>query len=58
MGQLSPFEALPLVKDGPPYNAWGLWGSDDEYGRLNLITPAAVLRGQQAIKHGLAINLK
>jgi hypothetical protein len=45
-------------RPGPPLNAWGLYGKDDELGRLNLITPEAVKRGRDAIKHGICINLK
>ena len=56
--KIPPFESLPLKKDGPMYNAWGLYGADDELGRLNLITPEARQRGRDAIKHGTAINLK
>lgn len=51
------FEALKQ-REGPPFNAWGLYGDDDELGRLNLITPDAVQRGRDAIKQGRAINLK
>ncbi|CAK7232879.1 hypothetical protein SCUCBS95973_008407 [Sporothrix curviconia] len=58
MTALPKFEDLPLRKDGPPYNAWGLYGDDDELGRLNLITPGAVRRGIQAAEHGIVINLK
>jgi hypothetical protein len=29
--------ALPFDPDGPLYNTWGLYGLDDELGRLNLI---------------------
>ncbi|CAK7202216.1 hypothetical protein SEUCBS139899_004938 [Sporothrix eucalyptigena] len=54
---LPKFEDLPLRKDGPPYNAWGLYGDDDELGRLNLITPEAVQRGLKAAQHGIVINL-
>lgn len=58
MTTLPKFEDLPLRKDGPPYNAWGLYGDDDELGRLNLITPEAVRRGIKAAEHGIVINLK
>ena len=33
------FDSLPLQKDGPRGNAWGLFGAKDELGRLNLLTP-------------------
>jgi hypothetical protein len=52
------FSALPYDSEGPPYNAWGLYGPDDELGRLNLITPQAVKRGRDEIKEGIAISLK
>lgn len=52
------FDDLPLQRPGPPLNAWGQFGSDDELGRLNLITPESVKRGLAEIKHGLVINLK
>ncbi|CAK7212699.1 hypothetical protein SBRCBS47491_001555 [Sporothrix bragantina] len=57
MTDLPKFEDLPLRKDGPPYNAWGLYGEDDELGRLNLITPETVQRGIRAAEHGIVINL-
>ena len=56
--QLPPFHALPLQKDGPPLNAWGLFGDDDELGRANLIDAAAVKRGLEAAKEGIVVNLK
>jgi hypothetical protein len=55
---LPAFDSLPTQKNGPAFNAWGLWGPDDELGRLNLITPKAVQRGRDAIKQSEVINLK
>jgi hypothetical protein len=52
------FDDLPLERPGPPLNAWGLYGKDDELGRLNLITPEVVKRGLQEVKHGIIVNLK
>ncbi|OHW98004.1 putative cyclase [Colletotrichum incanum] len=37
-----PFSSLPLDPNGPPGNAWGLYGKDDRLGALNLLTPAVV----------------
>ena len=45
---MTTFDDLPLRRPGPPLNAWGLYGDDDELGRLNLITPET----------GKVINLK
>lgn len=55
---IPPFDSLPIAKSGPPYNAWGLYGSEDELGRLHLITPEAVKRGRDTITEGISINLK
>lgn len=53
-----PFSSLPFDPTGPPFNAWGLWGPDDQLGRLNLITPEAVKRGVSSVRHGIRVNLK
>ncbi|WVW83622.1 hypothetical protein I302_105643 [Kwoniella bestiolae CBS 10118] len=52
-----PFSALPIDKSGPPLNAWGLHGPEDEKGRLNLITPKCVKRGTDTITEGVVVNL-
>ena len=52
------FSRLPIDKQGPPLNAWGLYGASDERGRLNLITPEAVKRGKDEIKDGLVVHLE
>lgn len=54
---LPPFEALPLDKSGPPGNAWGLWGEDDQLGMLNLITSETVAAAAKEIQEGLRITL-
>ncbi|KAF4126217.1 putative cyclase [Geosmithia morbida] len=38
------FDSLPLRKDGPRGNAWGLYGSSDELGTIHLLTPERVAR--------------
>ncbi|KZZ95540.1 hypothetical protein AAL_04771 [Moelleriella libera RCEF 2490] len=42
MASRPPFSQLPLRRDGPPGNAWGLYGGADQLGTLNLLTPAVV----------------
>lgn len=54
---LPSFDDLPLDKSGPPGNAWGLWGHNDELGRLNLITPGTVAAASAEIKEGIRISL-
>jgi kynurenine formamidase len=36
---------------------WGRWGSDDERGTLNLVTPEVVLRGVAAVRTGRVFSL-
>jgi len=52
-----PFADLPLDKNGPPKNAWGLYGKDDELGALNLITPDTVKAAAQEIRTGERVSL-
>lgn len=54
---LPSFDDLPLDKEGPPGNAWGLFGKSDQLGRLNLITPATVAAAAQEIKEGIRVSL-
>lgn len=51
------FDELPLDKSGPPGNAWGLWGHDDELGMLNLLTPEVITAAASEIKEGVRISL-
>lgn len=51
------FDELPLDKSGPPGNAWGLWGPDNELGMLNHLTPAVVAYAATEIKEGIRISL-
>ncbi|KAJ5156599.1 hypothetical protein N7492_009402 [Penicillium capsulatum] len=49
------FDSLPLRKDGPPGNAWGLFGDQDQCGTLNLLTPETTSCAAQEIKEGIRI---
>lgn len=51
------FDELPLDKSGPPGNAWGLWGPDNELGMLNLLTPEVVASAAAEIRDGVRISL-
>lgn len=51
------FNDLPLDKSGPPGNAWGLWGSKDQLGRLNLLTPTIIAEAATEIREGVRISL-
>lgn len=47
----------PRWKVRPAESNWGDFGPDDELGSLNLITPAAVLRGVREVREGRSICL-
>lgn len=53
------FDSLPLDKNGPHGNAWGLWGPDDQLGTLNLLTDEVVRKAaEENIKTGSRVSLK
>lgn len=53
------FSDLPLHKDGPHGNAWGLWGPDDQLGTLNLLTDDVIAKAaSENIITGQRISLK
>lgn len=54
--ELPPFTALPLRKDGPRGNAWGLFGDSDELGMLNLLTPANTAAAAREIIDGTRVS--
>lgn len=57
MAPRPPFEALPLRKDGPRGNAWGLFGDNDELGHLNLLTPDVVTAAAREIQDGTRVSV-
>lgn len=58
MVSLAPaFEDLPLDKTGPPYNAWGRFGDNDEMGMLNLLTKETTKEASSEIQEGIRISL-
>lgn len=50
-----PFDSLPLRKDGPPGNAWGRFGDEDQLGTLNFLTPENTKQAAQEITDGTRI---
>ncbi|KAJ5085476.1 hypothetical protein N7532_010247 [Penicillium argentinense] len=55
MTSIPSFDELPLRKDGPPGNAWGLFGEGDQCGMLNRLTPSVVSDASKEIKEGVRI---
>lgn len=56
MSTLPPFETLPLRKDGPRGNAWGLFGEDDQNGMLNLLTSDNTVQASREIIDGTRVS--
>jgi hypothetical protein len=50
-----PFNSVPFRKEGPPGNAWSLYGSSDELGSLNLLTPETVIAAAKEITDGVRV---
>lgn len=50
------FDSLPLQKDGPPGNAWGLFGKNDQLGMLNLLTPENTAAAAKEIIDGVRLS--
>ncbi|OAA65392.1 hypothetical protein SPI_02179 [Niveomyces insectorum RCEF 264] len=55
--EFPPFEKLGIDPDGPPGNAWGLWGRDDELGMLNLLTAENTVAASKLIVDGKRISI-
>jgi hypothetical protein len=53
------FNDLPLDKNGPRGNAWGLWGPDDQLGTLNYLNDDVISQAaRENIKTGSRLSLK
>ncbi|KAJ5344422.1 hypothetical protein N7452_002426 [Penicillium brevicompactum] len=50
------FDALPLYKDGPHGNAWGMFGEQDQLGMLNLLTPQNTAAAAREIIDGVRVS--
>ena len=55
--QLPSFDELPVRADAPPGSSWGLWGDDDVFGCLNLLTPERVQAAMASAVEGKVFNL-
>jgi hypothetical protein len=51
------FTELQLDPSHPEHSAWGLYGSDDELGTLNLLTPERTVEAAKEIKSGARVGL-
>lgn len=39
---LPTYDQLPIDPKYPPHTAWGIWGEEDNYGTINLLTEERV----------------
>lgn len=46
-----------IVETAAKYRNWGNWGSDDQHGTLNYITPAKIEEAARLVKQGLVFSL-
>ncbi len=54
---LPAYDDLPVVPDAPKGSSWGVWGPDDKFGCLNLLTPETALAGAACVTEGAVFNL-
>lgn len=54
----TPFAALPWRSNDPALSTWGMWGSEDEVGTLNLINEHAIKLALQEVTLGSTVPLK
>jgi kynurenine formamidase len=52
------FTELPIDPSFPPRSSWGVWGSGDEFGTLNNLSPEAVRRAGALIQSGQSFGLQ
>lgn len=57
MTNLPSYDELPIDNSMPPGSSWGLWGADDLFGSLNLLTPERVKRGAACVRKGAVFAL-
>jgi len=57
INKLPSFDELPVTPGAPPQSAWGLWGTHDEKGTINLLTPERVLNGSRLVRKGQVFAL-
>jgi hypothetical protein len=54
---LPDYASLPVDATQPPGSSWGVWGSEDRFGCLNLLTPDRVRAGAACVRKGAVFPL-
>ena len=55
--KLPKFKKLPVREGAPPESSWGVFGDDDEFGTLNLLTPKGVVDAAKLVRKGKVFRL-
>jgi len=50
MADLPKYDELPVVPGAPKGSSWGMWGENDVFGCLNLLTPERVKVGAGCVR--------
>ena len=60
MSDLPSYDDLPITPGAPAGSSWGLWGDDDRFGCLNLLTPDRAAAAAGLVRKGavFALNLE
>ena len=57
MTDLPSYDELPVREGAPEGSSWGVWGDDDKFGTLNLLTSERVLAAARSIRTGRVFAL-
>jgi kynurenine formamidase len=60
MDALPSYDDLPITPGAPAGSSWGLWGAEDRFGCLNLLTPERAAAAARLVQKGavFALNLE
>ena len=60
MDPLPSYDDLPITPGAPAGSSWGLWGPEDRFGCLNLLTPERTAEAAKLVRKGavFALNLE
>jgi hypothetical protein len=57
MSDLPKYDELPVMAGAPAGSSWGVWGENDVFGCLNLLTPERVKAAAECIRKGSVFAL-
>lgn len=55
--ELPSYDRLPVIPNAPPHSSWGVWGPDDVFGCLNLLSPEKVIAAARLVRTGKVFAL-